>query len=104
MKIMSLSKSKLNKENILLLVISLFVLFFPELALAGTGGSEFQTLYNTVSGYITGLPMMIILTIAFGYSIIQLIRGAWAPIMWTIFAAITTASIDTIISAMVTAI
>jgi len=32
---MSLSKSKLNKENILLLVISLFVLFFPELALAG---------------------------------------------------------------------
>jgi len=109
MYLKSLSKKiyhfQFKKSTINNLFVSLFIfLLFPHLALAGTGGSEFQPWVETMISYFTGYPAMGLLAISLAVGAVKLAKGEPAIFGWTIVAGIAVASFDTIVNAMVTAL
>lgn len=73
-------------------------------AVAGTGGSEFQTLTESIISYATGYPAMGAIAIGLILGIIRLIKGEASVLGWTIVAGLVVASLETILNTLVTAI
>lgn len=71
---------------------------------AGTGGSEFKTLTDSIVSYATGYPAMGAIAIGLVLGIIRLIKGEAAVLGWTIVAGLVVASLETILTTLVTAL
>ena len=87
------------------LSLSTFVMaLFTSSAFAGTGGSEFKTLTDSIVSYATGYPAMGAIAIGLILGIIRLIKGEAAVLGWTIVAGLVVASLETILNTLVTAL
>jgi len=80
------------------------VVLFTSNAFAGTGGSEFKTLTDSIISYATGYPAMGAIAIGLILGIIRLIKGEAAVLGWTIVAGLVVASLETILNTLVTAL
>ena len=98
------------KKNILQFLsffVPLFSFFiFPDIANAGTGGTaQFQTMANTISGYINGIPALILLLCGLFYSIFLLTtKHNVIPLGMVILAAIIASAGPAMITGLVSAL
>jgi hypothetical protein len=101
------SQFRKNTFQFLVFLIPLFsLLILPDIANAGTGGAaQFQTMANTISGYINGLPALILLLCGLFYSIFLLTtKHTIIPLGMVILAAIIASAGPAMITGLVSAL
>jgi hypothetical protein len=97
---------KSKKSSPFFLAFLLSFLNFSNAANAGTGGSsEFQTMADTIQGYVTGTPALILLLCGLFYAIYLLAtKHTVIPLGMVILAAIVASSGPAIITGLVSAL
>lgn len=81
------------------------LIFIPQTSFAGTGGSaEFQSMLDTIQGYVTGIPSLIMLLLGLAYSIfIMLTKHTIIPFVMVILAAILLSTGPAMLGSLVSA-
>lgn len=92
-----------HKVAVTLFIALAFVVFNMSAAVAGTGGTQFDTIWQEISGWIDGTPGKIIALLAFGFAMFKVVQQDFIMAIGSFLAALLMANVVTIINGFLTA-
>jgi len=92
-----------HKMALTLIVALAFIALNVGSAVAGTGGTQFDTIWQEISGWIDGTPGKIIALLAFGFAMFKVVQQDFIMAIGSFLAALLMANAVTIINGFLTA-
>lgn len=92
-----------HKMALTLFVALAFVALNVGTVVAGTGGTQFDTIWQEISGWIDGTPGKIIALLAFGFAMFKVVQQDFIMAIGSFVAALLMANAVTIINGFLTA-
>lgn len=84
-------------------VMLLTIAMLSVAAIAGTGGEEFQSIYDRVGGWLSGVPGKIIAVLALGFAFFNVIKQNFIAAVGAFVACLVLAEGEEIIEGFLTA-